>query len=98
MRNRHFSGTFALAIALVLGTGALAAPAGESWIGAWGFVPTPLPPGAPALPAASPAVIPLAGGQAMPVTPPPPTPPLLDNPGNLPVIIPDSDPSNVTIR
>ncbi len=30
--------------------------------------------------------------------PPAPTPPLLDNPGNVPVVIPDSDPSNVTIR
>ena len=34
----------------------------------------------------------------MPVTPPPPTPPLLDNPGNVPVVIAEADPSNVTIR
>jgi lysophospholipase L1-like esterase len=104
MRIRHFTWNLALAAALILGASAhiskvMAAPtAKENWIGAWGFVPIPLPPGAPALPVASPALVPLAGGQAMPVTPPPPTPPLLDNPGNVPVVVPDSDPSNVTIR
>ena len=104
MRIRHFAWNLALAGALILGAsahipGVMAAPAAkETWIGAWGFVPIPLPPGAPALPVASPAVIPLAGGQAMPVTPPPATAPLLDNPGNVPVVIADSDPSNVTIR
>jgi lysophospholipase L1-like esterase len=76
----------------------MAAPAQkESWIGAWGFVPTPLPPGAPVPAVASPAVIPMAADQAMPVAAPS-TPPLLDNPGNVPVVIVDSDPSNVTIR
>jgi lysophospholipase L1-like esterase len=104
MRIRHFAWNLALAGALILGASAhipevMAAPAAkERWIGAWGFVPIPLPPGAPFQPVANPSVIPLAGGQAMPVTPPPPTPPLLDNPGNVPVVIPDSDPSNVTIR
>src|ERR1700761_7282698 len=105
MRIRHFAGSLALAGALVLGGGAhvpaaMAAPAAkESWIGAWGFVPTPLPPGlTPPATVATPPAIPLAAGQAMPVTPPPATPPLLDNPGNVPVVIPDTDPSNVTIR
>src|ERR1700761_1952457 len=105
MRIRHFSWNLALAAALILGAGthipgAMAAPAAkESWIGAWGFVPTPLPPGlTPPATVATPPAIPLAAGQAMPVTPPPATPPLLDNPGNVPVVIPDSDPSNVTIR
>ena len=68
----------------------------ESWIGAWGFVPTPLPPGLiPPVTATTPAAIPLGG---VPASPSPPTPPLLDNPGNVPVVIADSDPSNVTIR
>ena len=105
MRIRHFSRNFALVGALILlGASAhtreaMAAPAlKENWIGAWGFVPTPLPPGAPAPAAASPTVIPMAGGQAMAVTPPASPPPLLDNPGNVPVVIIDSDPSNVTIR
>ncbi|HEX4270459.1 MAG TPA: hypothetical protein VHZ32_03700, partial [Rhizomicrobium sp.] len=104
MRNRHFSRNLALFGALILlganapAREAMAAPAQkESWIGAWGFVPTPLPPGAPVPAVASPAVIPMAADQAMPVAAPS-TPPLLDNPGNVPVVIVDSDPSNVTIR
>jgi lysophospholipase L1-like esterase len=97
MRIRHF----ALAVALILATaaGAESAPreTKDNWIGAWGFVPTPLPPGLTPTPPVSPA-IPLAATPVQPVTAPPPTPPLLDNPGNLPVVIADSDPSNVTIR
>jgi len=38
-------------------------------------------------------MIPLAATAVQPVTAPPATPPLLDNPGNLPVVIADSDPS-----
>jgi lysophospholipase L1-like esterase len=100
MRIRHFAWNLALATALILASGAQAAPAAkENWIGAWGFVPTPLPPGmSPPSAPANPAVIPLAGDQAIPVTTPVPSPPLLDNPGNVPVVIADSDPSNVTIR
>ena len=100
MRIRHFAWNLALAGALILAAGAQAAPlTKETWIGAWGFVSTPLPPGTtPALAPANPSVIPLAPGQAMPVNPPAPTPPLLDTPGNVPVLIADSDPSNVTIR
>ena len=99
MKIRHFAWNLVLAGALILGAHAQAAPAAkETWIGAWGFVPTPLPPGVtPLLTAATPAAIPLAVAPAMPM-PPPPTPPLLDNPGNVPVVIPDSDPSNITIR
>jgi len=59
MRIRHFAWNLALAGALILGANAQAAPAAkETWIGAWGFVPIPLPPGAPALPVASPARLP----------------------------------------
>jgi lysophospholipase L1-like esterase len=91
---------FALAAALILMTGVAAESAPkETWIGAWGFVPTPFPPGVtPPAPVTASATIPLtAGTQAQSVTPPP-TPPLLDNPGNVPVVTADSDPSNVTIR
>jgi lysophospholipase L1-like esterase len=99
MRIRHFAWNLALAGALILGASAQAAPAAkESWIGAWGFVPTPLPPGlAPSASATALAAVPLGSSPVMP-TPPSPTPPLLDNPGNVPVVIADSDPSNVTIR
>ena len=98
MRIRHFS----LAAALILGTAAAAqsAPPNENWIGAWGFVPTPLPPGLTPTPAATaPAAIPLAA--SLPPEPAaglPPSPLLIDNPGNLPVVIAENDPSNVTIR
>lgn len=98
MRIRHLACNLVLAGALILGAGAQAAPAKENWIGAWGFVPTPLPPGMTPVPAAAtPAAIPLAVAPAMPA-PATPTPPLLDNPGNVPVVATDSDPSNVTIR
>ena len=40
MKIRHF----ALAAILILGTGAEAS-AKDNWLGAWGFVPLPLPPG-----------------------------------------------------
>ncbi|HWX90037.1 MAG TPA: hypothetical protein VNY75_07005, partial [Rhizomicrobium sp.] len=97
MRIRHL----ALAAALILATAAAAesAPkqneASDHWIGAWGFVPIPLPPGVTSPPPVS-VMIPLAAMPAQPVTPP--NPPLLDNPGNLPVMNADSDPANVTLR
>jgi len=101
MRIRHFAGNLAFAAALILGASALipgamaAPPVKETWIGAWGFVPTPLPPGLPPAPAATTSTaIPLA---VTPRLPPPPVP-LLDNPGNVPVVMPETDPSNVTIR
>jgi len=97
MRIRHL----ALAAALILATATAAesAPkengASDHWIGAWGFVPIPLPPGMTPPPPVS-AMIPLAAAPAQPVTPPNPL--LLDNPGNLPVMIAEADPANVTIR
>jgi lysophospholipase L1-like esterase len=92
MKIRHF----ALAAILILGTGAEAS-AKDNWLGAWGFVPLPLPPGMTPLPAPS-SVAPLAAnaGQAPAVNPPGPL--LLDNPGNVPVVTPEGDPTNVTIR
>ncbi len=98
MRIRHLF----LAAALILGTAAAAqsAPPHETWIGAWGFVPIPLPPGLTPTPAATaPAAIPLAA--SLPPEPAaglPPSPLLIDNPGNLPVMISENDPTNVTIR
>ncbi len=83
-------------------------PATDSWVGAWGYVGAPLPPGVsppPAPPpgpppAAQPVVVPL-GAPAAPASPPaprPPPPPLLENPGNLPVDIAATDLSNLTLR
>jgi len=101
MRIRHFAIHLVGAAALILAAPAWSAPKTpkESWIGAWGFVPTPLPPGMPAvLPVAAAIAVPLAGALPVPPAPPVPTPPLLDNPGNVPLAIADTDPSNVTFR
>jgi lysophospholipase L1-like esterase len=92
MKIRHF----ALAAILILGTGAEAS-AKDNWLGAWGFVPTPLPPGAtPALPVSPVAPLAPNAGQA-PATPAP-SALLIDNPGNVPVVAPEGDPANVTLR
>jgi lysophospholipase L1-like esterase len=94
MRIRHL----AWAAALILATATVAESApkdSDHWIGAWGFVPIPLPPGVTPPPPVSP-IIPLAAMPAQPVTPPNPL--LLDNPGNLPVMIAEADPANLTIR
>jgi lysophospholipase L1-like esterase len=89
---------YALASALILANtfAAQSAPT-ETWIGAWGYVPTPFPPGVTPPTPASP-VIPLAASSLVSKTASPPTPPLLDNPGNVPVITTYADLSNVTIR
>jgi lysophospholipase L1-like esterase len=98
MRVRYFAVHLVWAVALILAQPAESAPK-ETWIGAWGFVPIPLPPGTTPPPTASMlAPIPLAAGVSLSPTTPAPIPPLLDNPGNLPVIVPDNDPFNVTIR
>jgi lysophospholipase L1-like esterase len=91
----------ALAAGLILATagGALAAP-DSGWIGAWGFVPTPQPPGMTPATAPNPDVAPLAPSITLPATVAPVRRPLLiDNPGNLPVeVAPARDPANVTVR
>ena len=97
MKIRHLTMVLAsiLALGINLGTGAQAAPK-ENWIGAWGFVPLPQPPGtvATAPISATPPLSPTAGQP-----PSPPVPLLIDNPGNVPVELNlDSDPSNVTVR
>ncbi|HKB97108.1 MAG TPA: hypothetical protein VKB94_09675, partial [Rhizomicrobium sp.] len=103
MRIRHFAAHCALAAILILAAPAQSAPKEtgpkDNWIGAWGFVPTPLPPGLiPASPAAVPVMIPLSADVPAPPAATTPTPPLLDNPGNVQLVPADSDPSNITLR
>jgi lysophospholipase L1-like esterase len=99
MGFRHVTLAAGLILALA---GAAAAPAAAApWIGAWGFVPTPPPPGVmPGPRAVLPDIAPLAPQIALPRTVPAVVHPLLiDNPGNLPVdAAPGRDPSNVTLR
>ena len=92
MKFRHL----ALAAALILGTAAQAS-AKDNWLGAWGFVPTPPPPGMTPPPPFSP-LVPLSADSGQAVVVAAPTPPLLDNPGNVPLVAPQSDPTNVTVR
>jgi lysophospholipase L1-like esterase len=100
------------AVLAVAGTQALAAdkPSAQAWVGTWGYVSAPPPPGAvqPAFAPAPPAPpLPVA----IPLGPPPPSPPasaprpaptppaiLIDNPGNLPVQAAAPDLGNVTVR
>jgi len=92
MKFRHL----ALAAALILGT-ATPVLAKDNWLGAWGFVPTPPPPGMTPPPPPSPTIPLAAFGQIPPA--PVPNAPLLDNPGNVPVVVaPEGDPANVTVR
>jgi len=90
MRTRHFS--WVLAGLLALASPASAASK-ENWIGAWGFAVLPPPPGI-VTPVTPPAIVPLA--------PLPETaaaqPPLVENPGNVPIATLGSDPADVTIR
>jgi lysophospholipase L1-like esterase len=100
------------AVLAAASTQALAAdkPARAEWVGTWGYVSAPLPPGAaqpapaPAPPAPpAPTAIPL-GPPPTPPTPRPAAPPpaapqiLIDNPGNVPVQFATPDLSNVTLR
>ena len=78
-------------------------PASEQWVGTWGYVGAPLPPGAAAQ--AAPVVVPPAatplGAVAPPAPPPPPRafpPPLLDNPGNVAIDTAATDLTDVTVR
>ena len=98
-----------LVLAAVLGSVSLLQPVlaapkspSEAWVGVWGYVSAPPPPGAPApttpLPSA-PALTPLGATVVAATTPPPrPVPPLLDNPGNVPVETVAADLVNVTAR
>ena len=91
MKIRHI----ALASALILGlTGAAESAPKENWVGAWGFVPVPPPPGVP-MPINAATTVPL--GQ-LPAAMIPPGPVLVENPGNVPVITQGTDFNDVTIR
>src|SRR5690348_11182549 len=101
MRIRHFA--WVLAALLAGAAPAESAPkqaeAREAWIGAWGFVPIPNPPGlTPAFSAITPTPIPLGADVPLPASANPPGPTLLDNPGNVPLVPAEGDPSNITIR
>jgi lysophospholipase L1-like esterase len=97
--------TRAAAAALMLAT--LTSPAMADWVGAWAFVVVPLPPGqtpaAPVPPALARfnAAIPL-GMPPEAVNPPNPPGggrgPLLENPGNIPVLPNNAELANTTVR
>jgi lysophospholipase L1-like esterase len=104
MNFRHIARKTALETALAAGLilalagGALAAP-DSGWIGAWGFVPTPQPPGLTPTPAPSPDTPPLSPRIEVPQAAAPVRRPLLiDNPGNVPVDTTARDLANVTVR
>jgi lysophospholipase L1-like esterase len=82
---------FALAAALLL-VGGSAESAKENWI-AWGFAVVPPPPGVmmPVTPQAIVPLAPLPEAAAL-------QPPLVENPGNVPIATLLSDPADVTIR
>ena len=76
-------------------------PTGECWVGTWGYVPLPPPPGMPAPPPAAaptPSPIPFGGPPPAAPGPRPTSPPLVDNPGNVPVDLTGADLANVTVR
>ena len=93
MRKLAFAAAFLLA-------GVSAASAADNWVGAWGFVPLPLPPGQATVVAAPPryaAMTPL-GAPLPPPTLVTPGAPLLENPGNLAILPGSVDLTNVTVR
>lgn len=102
MRNwKYVLAAAAIAVASQTVPAASRAPA-ENWIGVWGYVVAPSPPGpAPAafVPPA-PVVTPL-GVPPAPVAPPAPRvfpPPLLENPGNVPIDVATTELRNTTVR
>jgi lysophospholipase L1-like esterase len=71
----------------------------DLWIGSWGYVSAPLPPGVtpPAIgPGAPPSVTPFGEVAAQPPRQLPA--PLLENPGNVPIDTPPGDLVNLTVR
>jgi lysophospholipase L1-like esterase len=100
MKVRHIA--LAAAIIGMALNGASAQPRDNAhWVGSWGYVALPLPPGlTPALPIRAPEAVPLAAPAPVEaVTPPPRGPLLIDNPGNVPVetALP-GELGNVTLR
>ncbi len=81
-------------------TAAPRTPASDEWVGTWGYVGAPLPPGM-----TPPVAAPFAQAAAVPLGPPPNIPPprafpppLLENPGHVPVETLPADLTNVTVR
>jgi lysophospholipase L1-like esterase len=98
MGRRTRMGLAAIAAAALLLPAAGAAQPASPWVGAWGFAPGPLQPGAPNTPPPNPT-IPLAAPSPAPAPAGPPPAPLLENPGGLPIDFAASgDLSNLTIR
>jgi lysophospholipase L1-like esterase len=95
-------GAFAGAILLPGVASAAPHPASETWIGSWGYVALPPPPGVPipiAAPTPAPSAPPLGGFTPAPAPARPlAAPPAIDNPGALPVDLASTDQSNVTVR
>jgi lysophospholipase L1-like esterase len=94
---------FALMTAIVLCKVSIAFAA-DNWVGAWGFVPTPPPPGEAAV-VITPAVASLAALTPLSTPPVPAAPnapapfvPLVDNPGNLAILPNTVELANVTVR
>jgi lysophospholipase L1-like esterase len=93
-------------LAAALAPAALAAgqPVHDNWVGSWGYVSAPLPPGlTPVLtiPAPVSTAIPLGAVPPAPASAPAPPPafqPLLDNPGGVPVDTAATDLTNATVR
>jgi lysophospholipase L1-like esterase len=93
----------ALVVGLLL-AGMSAALAADNWVGAWGFVPLPLPAGQAPVPvnpaAARLAALPPLTEPPAPVPAPamPPLAPLLENPGNVAMLPFNAELTNVTVR
>lgn len=75
-------------------------PAVDTWVGSWGYVSLPPPPGVPIPPSSlAPVTSPSPLGPATAPAPVrPAAPPPIDNPGNVPVDLTTTDLSNVTVR
>jgi lysophospholipase L1-like esterase len=100
-RSRHVALAAAFFLSAISG-----ASAADNWVGAWGYVPLPPPPGeTPAVIAPAAAALEAQAPLGAPLAPQAPAFPnaaaanrLLDNPGNLPVLPGNTDLANVTLR
>ena len=102
--GRVLIGMSLAAALLPLAAGAAQRASTESWIGTWGYVSLPPPPGVPIpVNASPPSVTPLPLGAFSPAPPPPPPrppgpPAPIDNPGNVPVDTTTATLANATVR